>query len=263
MRIYREKKKKIINTFKTFLSSVSMFKYLRYCRPAFIVSAVAATPLFYPRIFLEVKQVVVDSSLNPFPTEIKKGFFHNDFELLGHGVRSVTFIAFKVYGVGVYIAKKDIPKASTLLVDMADKLKDPEESAQAIEKLLDNDIKFLVRLAPVRNTDFNHLKDGLIKSILAHPKSKEMKEELGNGLDELREAFTRKGTVPKNHLLYLEMLDGGKLALSYVNPKKKEYKMGEVTCPLVARQLMLQYLSGAKPLSPSLRDSCIEGFINL
>ena len=44
---------------------------------------------------------------------------------------------------------------------------------------------------------------------------------------------------------------------------KKPYKMGVVDSPLVSRQLMLQYLSGAKPLSPSLRDSCIEGFINL
>ena len=78
----------------------------RYVRSAFIVSAVAATPLFHPKILLEVKQVVVDSSLNPFPTEIPKGLFHNDFQLLGHGVRSVTFISFKVYGVGIYIAKK-------------------------------------------------------------------------------------------------------------------------------------------------------------
>lgn len=169
----------------------------RYVRSAFIVSAVAATPLFHPKILLEVKQVVVDSSLNPFPTEIPKGLFHNDFQLLGHGVRSVTFISFKVYGVGIYIAKKDIPKASSVLMGMADKLKDPQESAQVIEKLLDSDVKFLVRLAPVRNTDFNHLKDGLIKSILAHPKSKEMKTELGVGLDELRQAFTRRGTVPK------------------------------------------------------------------
>ena len=90
-----------------------------------------------------------------------------------------------------------------------------------------------------------------------------MKTELGVGLDELRQAFTRRGTVPKNHLLYLEMLDGGKMELSYVNPEKKPYKMGVVDSPLVSRQLMLQYLSGAKPLSPSLRDSCIEGFINL
>ena len=102
---------------------------------------------------------------------------------------------------------------------MADKLKDPQESAQVIEKLLDSDVKFLVRLAPVRNTDFNHLKDGLIKSILAHPKSKEMKTELGVGLDELRQAFTRRGTVRKPFVVPRNAR-WGKMELSYVNPKR-------------------------------------------
>ena len=57
-------------------------------------------------------------------------------------MRSVTFISFKVYGVGIYIAKKDVAKASSVLMGMADKLKDPQESAQVIEKLLDSDVKF-------------------------------------------------------------------------------------------------------------------------
>ncbi|RCK64464.1 Altered inheritance of mitochondria protein 18, mitochondrial [Candida viswanathii] len=77
----------------------------------------------------------------------------------------------------------------------------PEQSAEAVGKLLDNDVEFMARISPVRNTDFNHLKDGLIKSILAHPKSKELKEDLAPGLEQLRKAFTRKGSVPKNHLL--------------------------------------------------------------
>lgn len=241
-----------------------MFRILRLSRPAFLVATVAATPLFYPRIYLDIQQVVVDSSLSPFPTEIKKSAnFHNDFKLLGHGVRSVTFVSFKVYGVGIYIAEKDIPKASKILSSLGKNLEDPEQSVEAIGELLDNDVCFMARLSPVRNTDFNHLKDGLIKSILAHPKSKEMKEELAPGLDQLRNAFSRKGSVPKNHVLCLEMFDGGKLSVSYSKPGKEGDAMGVVESPLVGRQLFLLYLSGAKPLSKPLKDSCVQGFINL
>lgn len=241
-----------------------MFRILRLSRPALVVTAVAATPLFYPRIYLDIQQVLVDSSLTPFPKEIRKSSqFHNDFKLLGHGVRSVTFVSFKVYGIGIYIAEQDIPKTSKILTSLGKDLDDPEQSVEAIGQLLDSDVKFMARLSPVRNTDFNHLKDGLIKSILAHPKSKEIKEELAPGLDELRNAFSRKGSVPKNHLLCLEMLDGGKLSVSYVNPGKKIDNMGVVDSPLISRQLFLLYLSGNKPLSKPLKDSCVQGFINL
>ncbi|KAL6453142.1 AIM18 Altered inheritance of mitochondria protein 18 [Candida maltosa Xu316] len=241
-----------------------MFRYLRYSRPALALTALFVTPLFQPQIFSEVNQIVVDSSLTPFPAEIKKStHFENDFKLLGHGMRSVTFVSFKVYGVGLYIAEKDIPKASKILTSLSGQIEDPVQSVQVVEKLLDNDVKFLVRLSPVRNTDFNHLKDGLIKSILAHPKSKEIKEELAPGLDQLRKAFSRKGSVPKNHLLYLEIIDGGKLSVSYDHPGKEFYKMGVVESPLISRQLFLQYLSGPKPLSESLRQSCVKGFIDL
>ena len=61
----------------------------------------------------------------------------------------------------------------------------------------------------MRNTDFNHLKDGLIKSILAHPKSKEMKTELG-WVGRVETSVYKTRDSSENHLLYLEMLDGAR-----------------------------------------------------
>ncbi|KAG2731880.1 hypothetical protein G9P44_005467 [Scheffersomyces stipitis] len=221
--------------------------------------------------------ITVDSSISPFPLtiqEAKQANVHDDFQLLGHGVRSVTFVSFKVYGIGIYIAKKDVKKAHDLLLGdlssspdgkLEDLLNDAEKSVEIVEKLLDSGVRFLVRLSPVRNTDFNHMKDGLIKSILANPKSKENRELVGEGLDQLRTAFSgRKGSVPKDHLLYFEILPGGKLSVSYENPVKKSIaEMGVVQEPLVSKILFLSYLSGRKPLSESLRKSSVEGLASL
>ncbi|CUM66796.1 uncharacterized protein PRCAT00004478001 [Priceomyces carsonii] len=220
--------------------------------------------------------VSVDKSIDPFPTHLNnKGnsLSSSEFQLLGYGVRSVTFLNFKVYGIGLYIANDDINIAKNVLhrvqnvssLSLKDSLLDPVESSLIIEQLIDEGVRFAVRISPVRNTDFNHLRDGLIKSILAHPKSKEVRESVSSGLDELRNAFSgRKGSVPKNHVLYLECLPSKRLKVAYFNPDKDTgVIMGTVNNPIVSKLLFLQYLSGKKPLSEPLRQSCVDGFLGL
>ncbi|CAI5758344.1 unnamed protein product [Candida verbasci] len=195
-------------------------------------------PLLALLPFRNINETVeVDNSINPFPYEIETPT--RKYQLLGYGVRSVTFISFKVYGIAIYIDKNDIPK-----------LKEPTDDG--IRDMVSN-CNFLVRLTPVRNTDFNHLKDGLIKSILAHESSKQL--DLNLGLQELRDAFKIRGSVPKNDLLFMEF-NKGLMNFSYAN--KKEYKeMGKITDPQIGTQLFLQYL-GKKPLSQSLKESCVN-----
>ncbi|CUM48372.1 unnamed protein product [Debaryomyces tyrocola] len=224
--------------------------------------------------------IAVDSSISPFPTALisaNQTNLNTDFQLLGYGVRSVTFVNFKVYGIGLYIANDDVSKTKKILSpdylstfgtenhSLRELLSDPEFSAQLISKLLNENVRFAVRISPVRNTDFNHLKDGLIKSILAHPESKENKEIVSNGLEELRNVFSGyRGSVPKNHVLWLEILKQGSLSISYENPVKNELiSMGQVKEPIISKLLFLQYLSGKKPLSEPLRKSCNDGFIGL
>jgi hypothetical protein len=208
--------------------------------------------------------VHVDSAIDPFPITLRKSeFLSRNYELLGAGVRSVTFVGFNVYGIGLYIADSDISKARGILLAYPEldlHLKDPEKSVEVIHDLLLNGVKLVARINPVRNTDFNHLKDGLVKSILAHPRSKENREAIDLGVQQLRSIFLqRKGSVPKNHILYLEIEDGGKLLVTYENTKNgKILKMGEVTEPLISNVLFLLYLSGKKPLSESLRTNCVS-----
>ncbi|KAK6205679.1 altered inheritance of mitochondria protein 18, mitochondrial [Scheffersomyces amazonensis] len=219
------------------------------------------------------ESVDVDSAIDPFPLKISgidASHLHSSYKLLGHGVRSVTFVGFKVYGVGMYVAENDIAKIKNILQrfgsdDLNKSLLDEKDSVNIIDQVIQSKAQLLVRLSPVRNTDFNHLKDGITKSILAHPLAKQEREKIGTGLEQLKQVFqTRRGTVPKNHLLYLEVLKDGRLSISYEDPTKHNViEMGVVEEPLISRTLMLQYLSGKKPLSDSLRKSCVDGFTNL
>ncbi|KAK6459837.1 altered inheritance of mitochondria protein 18, mitochondrial [Scheffersomyces coipomensis] len=218
------------------------------------------------------ESVSVDSSIDAFPLEIKqsdKKHLHQNYQMLGFGVRAVTFVGFKVYGAGIYISKDDIKQTKTILKGedsiSEEKLLDVEQSVQIINKLVENQVRFLVRISPVRNTDFNHLKDGITKSILAHPLAKQERERMGEGLEQLKQIFQKnRGSVPKNHLLYLEVLKGGKLSITYEDPiKNRVVEMGIVEEPLVSKALILQYLSGKKPLSDSLRKSSIHGLSEL
>jgi hypothetical protein len=212
----------------------------------------------------------VDKSVDPLPTSIN---LSTSYELLGYGTRSVTFLSFRVYALGLYVASKDLYKIPTVLdsnflskafIDtdsskshqdnVSSALKDAEKSKVLISNLLDSDIRLAARITPVRNTDFNHLKDGLIKSILA---SKVKDETLEQGLSELRGALQRKGSVPKNHNLIIERLEDGSLQFYYENPAKGERSaLGNVKTPIVSKLLFLQYLSGG--LSPSARETSIE-----
>lgn len=221
--------------------------------------------------------VSVDSSVTPFPTKLGPPALplSAEFTLLGYGFRSVTFLSFKVYALGIYIADQDrhlIPDVldskfmSTAFIDtdpskshsenVKKALDDPTKSTVLIGNVLDSGARMLAKLTPVRNTDFNHLRDGFIRTILNHPEAKDNQERLTAGLEELKKAFTEKGKVAKDDDLLVELQANGSLQFSYFNRKKDQVvTMGHVDEPLVGKFLFSQYMSGPKPLSPSARES--------
>lgn len=212
--------------------------------------ALNALNVYHPISLENMQTVIVDSSASAFPKAI------DNFTLLGCGIRAVTFVGFKVYAAGLYIQNNVSQEVKKLIKEDFGDLK-AEESTEVINKLWEiTDYK--VRISPVRNTDFNHLKDGFIKLILANPMAKN-NEQVAEGLDQLRNVFKgHKGSVPKGHVLLLES-NGGKLSFTYQDPKGTEMVLGTVEEPLVSKLLFECYLSSRKPLSDQLRKSCIEG----
>ncbi|QLQ79983.1 hypothetical protein HG537_0C06320 [Torulaspora globosa] len=229
-------------------------------------------------VFDDSKTTVnVDGAVSPFPVKLgPPGLpLSTEYSMLGYGFRSVTFVSFKVYALGIYIADQDrhlVPEVldskflSTAFIDTdASKshkenvkraLDDPEKSTVLVGNLLDSGVRMAAKLTPIRNTDFNHLRDGFIRTILNHPEASTNQETLSAGLEELKQAFSEKGRVAKNDDLVVELQANGGLQFFYVNRKKDQVTtMGRVEEPLVGKLLFSQYMSGPKPLSPSAKES--------
>ena len=127
-----------------------------------------------------------------------------EYQLLGQGIRTVSFLSIQVYVVGLYVAKSDITELQQRLVrtavhppsddpaaisgagaDAATSLVPPER--QQLKELLldpqhgdaawtalikDNGIRTAFRIVPTRNTDFMHLRDGWVRGITARAQQK-------------------------------------------------------------------------------------------
>jgi hypothetical protein len=128
----------------------------------------------------------------------------DDYQLLGLGIRTVSFLGIQVYVVGMYVAKSDITELQQRLVhtaihppsnddaavsgtgaDAATSLVPPER-AQLKDLLLDAErgeaawtavlkedgIRTAFRIVPTRNTDFGHLRDAWVRGITARAQTK-------------------------------------------------------------------------------------------
>jgi hypothetical protein len=116
-----------------------------------------------------------------------------EYQLLGLGIRTVSFLSIQVYVVGLYIAKSDIGNlqqrlvqtgvqppsdhlaqstdgiAATSLVSteretLKKLLLDPEQSEEVWTSILkEGNARTAIRIVPTRNTDFMHLRDAWVR----------------------------------------------------------------------------------------------------
>ena len=109
----------------------------------------------------------------------------SEYQLLGLGIRKVSFLRVQVYVVGLYVKTADLstlqnhlintvnPTASALIPGEKDDLRkallDPERSTQIWESILSRDgigaVDMAFRVVPCRGTDFKHLQDGWMRGI--------------------------------------------------------------------------------------------------
>ncbi|KAF2621217.1 hypothetical protein BU25DRAFT_240690 [Macroventuria anomochaeta] len=109
----------------------------------------------------------------------------SEYQLLGLGIRKVSFLRVQVYVVGLYVKTADLstlqnhlintvnPTASALIPgekeDLRKALLDPERSTQIWEAILSRDgigaVDMAFRVVPCRGTDFKHLQDAWMRGI--------------------------------------------------------------------------------------------------
>lgn len=206
----------------------------------------------------------------------------SEYTLVGLGVRSVTFIGIQVYMVGFYVATQDVAKlqqylvkkinsgATTLIPSEKDvlrkALKDAAEGEETWDTLLrESGCRSVLRIIPVRDTDFHHLRDGFVRSIAARSQHNKAynDESFGVAMKDFKALFNR-GSVPKKQELLLCRDQKGALSVMFNSGRGKDPKrevMGTVEDERLSRLLWLNYLAGSKVASEEARDSIIDGIM--
>lgn len=204
-----------------------------------------------------------------------------EFTLVGLGTRSVTFIGIQVYVVGFYVATQDVEKlqhylvkkvnsvATTLIPSEKEELRksllDPVEGEETWDSILkDAGCRSAFRITPVKDTDFPHLRDGLVRAITARTqKNKEAygDEAFGQAMKDFRNLFNR-GQVPRKKELLLVRDGVGQLSITYNAGDLKDPKktvLGLISDERLSRLLWLNYLAGSKVASEEARKNIIDG----
>jgi hypothetical protein len=215
-----------------------------------------------------------ETKVKPFPVVVERN--GDKFRLLGTGVRTVSFLSLHVYAIGIYIGENDLPKLPSILnaekvsgEELEKSMLDPDTGSVIISKLLNSGVNLSLRIVPVRGTDFGHLKDGFVRSIMGHPrfKTEGNTDQFGEGLNQLKRIFSRKRNAPKNRILHLTRDERGILRVDYFDADSEEKTVAEplgmVTEPLVSELLFLRYLSGKDPSSAGARKNSIERLVEL
>lgn len=240
-------------------------------------------------------------NLDPIPIKISNPLL-TDFELIGYGIREVSFLKFQVYMLGLYIAKDDLNKIKEILnskfidnffedinkiesiddhkKNLLDALNNPKISNILIQNLLSSGIRFTARICAIRNTDLSHLRDGFIRTIKNNPNFKKIMSSNNNefeinkiskGLDDLRDIFnSAKMTAKKNSLVFMEIDENQFLRVTVEtisnntkNKRNDPILLGIVKEPLITQLLFESYAGAEKPLIKSVQSLTAENLVKL
>ncbi|PHH78043.1 hypothetical protein CDD80_7458 [Ophiocordyceps camponoti-rufipedis] len=203
-----------------------------------------------------------------------------DFTLVGLGMRTVTFLGFRVYLVGFYVATQDVarlqkyliskinPLATTLIPSEKEALRkallDATEGEETWDAVLrEAGCRTAFRVMPVRDTDFHHLRDGFVRAVQTRSQrdSAFHDDEFGLAMERFRAMFNR-GKMAKTQELLLIRGAEGRLSVLHGDGGLDgggRAVVGVVEDERLSRLLWLNYLAGKQVASEAARRNIIEG----
>ena len=168
------------------------------------------------------------------------------FKLVAWGVRTVSFLGIRVYHVGLYIPESQFDVLPTYTISNVGM--EPWSSLIRIYSY-----PLLLRIIPVRNTDYAHLRDGFVRSTTQRLRKYSDDDVRKQLVEDSIQKF--KGLFPKAKLRKGEVLSivqwGPELRLLVGDGMEED--LGSVKNDDLARGLMSAYLVGDNVVSPDLR----------
>lgn len=243
----------------------------------------------------DVEQIPTGTSTIPtFPKTIhlssmsdSPALDEQEYQLIGLGIRTVSFLGLQVYVVGLYIAVPDIatlqqrlmrvldPIATTLVPGERSKLKDilldPEKSEEVWNAILkDGNLRTAIRIVPTRNTDLQHLRDGFVRGITTRTRHLDSIKAESFSDDAFGAAVAQfkaiwgggaRKSVPKGETLLMTRDGKGRMAVWLEDKKANSVRLGAVEDERVSRLIWLGYLGGKTVSSESARQSVVDGAV--
>ncbi|KAJ6259171.1 hypothetical protein Dda_6069 [Drechslerella dactyloides] len=186
------------------------------------------------------------SSVGPLPTRIylPAGPIGDDSEkqvleeytLIGHGIRTVSFLKIQVYVVALYIATSSLPPLQRHLLTAASvpptattatlpertalksTLLTPDSGKAFFTSLLDargpDGIRMAIRIVPTRGTDYPHLRDGWVRGIQGQTNAEPTlydDDAFVDAISRFKALFGGRKGVPKGRALVLARDEAGAL----------------------------------------------------
>lgn len=166
-------------------------------------------------------------------------------------MRTVSFLKMKVYSAGFYVDDISLRKVAHQPDSAVDEL---------VDRLLTSPAGIAVRIVPVRNTDFGHLRDGFTRTLLARQKearkagllSPEDDERVSEAITEFKGCFPT-GSVPKGKELLLVRSPDGRIFVEY-----EGRVLGGTKEPWVGRNMIASYFA-KNPISQKLLEDVANG----
>ncbi|KAF9290353.1 hypothetical protein BGZ68_007263 [Mortierella alpina] len=185
--------------------------------------------------------------------------------LLGLGVRKITFLKVQVYVVGLYAKASDQDDHNSRFRALPEVQKfqrtDKASSDTAFRAMVQNPIELILRIAPVKNTNGPHLRDGFTRSLTQAAKEQKLSEpdneEAMEGIMEFKNMFPKGKINVGQALLFRKSPDGT------MTVQLDDEVVGTVRNKWVIENFFLGYLQGESPISEKARDSIAEGIQNL
>lgn len=247
---------------------------LGYLGAAAAVGATCSAPMWLSPVHLEADEAMTQpamvhdraTSLSLPSTMSANG---RTLQLVGLGVRTVTFLRVHVYLAGVYVEETALSRAAPHPLDLETQF----------AQWLDEGVPCAVRIKPVRGTDFSHLRDGLIRAVNVRAKDARAaaspyaltdagEKALDRNIRDLKALFPRK-SVTKGQLLDLIVQHDVANQTYALTVQFDEQPIGTVLTPESATtdarrsfalpmHMLLAYVGVRPGISTALRTSIAE-----